>query len=245
MIQAVLLYLVLAWGKLSSVLAAGAVAIAAIYAFGAITNDLVDRHRDALAGKHRPLATGELGTETARSLLFGAIGAVGVPQLWLDQPFSALVSAAGILLGIAYSRSPAALQSRGWLGPLALVVSYIGGPVLLALANGAAVGGLTISAVTLLGAAIVVHKDLPDLDTDWLTQKQTPVVIWGPDVVRWLSVMLALTAFILTLALGAWVAVLLAGSTCLLLVLNALETISVTPGRTTGLIAILVIAAGI
>lgn len=245
MIQPVLLYLVLAWGQSASVLVAGAVAIAAVYAFGAITNDLVDRERDAEAGKRRPLITGELGVGTARRLLFGAVGAVGVAQLWLEQPLSAFVSAAGILLGMGYSRSPVALQLRGWLGPSALVVSYVGGPVFFALAHGAEVSVVSVGAMALLGGAVVVHKDIPDLDSDRLTNKQTPAVVWGPDVVRWLSVMLAVASFALIVASGGWVVILFAGLTALLLVLNALRTIDITIGRATGLIAILAIAAGL
>lgn len=245
MAQPAALFLVLAWGSPVEVLVAGSVALASAYAFGAISNDLVDRERDRLARKLRPLAVGAVSVTQARRLRAGAAVVALAVQIWLAQPVSAAIVLTGLVLGGSYSYPPIALQSRGWLGPGVLVVSYVGGPVALAIANGLDVPAVLVVAMVCLAGSVVVHKDIGDVATDRASGKRTPPVIWGSDVVQWVSSALAALGFVVTALSDVPGAAVIAGLALLLLTLAALGKISSNPGRAAGLVAILLVALSV
>lgn len=226
------------------VLVAGSAALASTYAFGAISNDLVDRERDRLARKLRPLAMGAISVAQARRLLAGAAAVALAAQIWLAQPVSVAIVLTGLVLGGSYSYPPIAFQSRGWLGPGVLVISYVGGPVAMAMANGVSAPEVLVIAMVCLAGAVVVHKDIGDLATDRATGKRTPPVTWGRDVVQWVSSALAAVGFGVT-AWSGLPAAAVAGLAWLLLTLAALEKMPSSPGRAAGLVAILLVALSV
>lgn len=242
MAQPVALFLILAWGSPGEILVAGSMALASTYVFGAISNDLVDQERDRLARKPRPLAMGTVSVAQARRIRAGAAVAALTVQIWLAQPVSAAIVFTGLVLGRSYSYPPVAFQSRSWLGPGALVVLYVGGPVALAMANGVNVPEVHVIAMVCLAGSVVVHKDVGDVVTDRATGKRTPPVIWGRDVVQWVSSALAALGFGIMASSDVPGAAVIAGLAWLLLTLAALGRMPSGPGRAAGLFAILLIA---
>lgn len=239
------LFIVLTSGLPASVVWGGAISIGATYAFGAVVNDIADHARDAIAGKRRPLVAQQVTVTTAVGLSIGAVGVAGAPQIWLNQPVSALVVLGGLGLGLVYSFEPFALQRRGWLGPAGLVMSYVGGPVLLASANGGPVNGLQILTMALMAGAVLVLKDVPDVDADRATGKNTPAVRLGTGPLRWIATGLALVAALSAWLLSAPVAAGVAAVAVVLLARSAAGAGGSSSGRAVGLLSILLTAAAV
>jgi len=150
-----------------------------------MVNDWYDRHVDAINEPDRPIPSGRipgrwgLGLATSGSLVSLAVAATA----------GALVCAATIaalLFAWAYSAPPLRLKASGWLGPLAVAISYEG----LAWFTGAAamLGGLPPGPVLLvlvlysLGAhGIMTLNDFKAIEGDRATGIRSLPATLGPE----------------------------------------------------------------
>ena len=110
----------------------GVLLIVASYGVATILNDLHDLEIDRANGRvDRPLVTGALTEADARAALVVCAVAVVAAQLLLVQPLGLAVTAAAVMVGIAYSLPAVSLQSRGLWATAVLAVAYFVLPLVL------------------------------------------------------------------------------------------------------------------
>lgn len=187
-----------AGGLPAGILAQGIVLIVCCYGLATIRNDLRDVHIDRYNGRRLPLADGRLGAGQARA----AGGAVAVLlMLALAVRPSAVPTIfvlAYCLLGWMYSDPPLQCSRRGLLATGLLALCYAVLPFELAWqqeAGKAATFGIFVAVpLALAAASYVLYKDFKDEAGDRAHGKHTPLVLYGSQVVRRLSLACGLAA---------------------------------------------------
>jgi 4-hydroxybenzoate polyprenyltransferase len=143
-----------------------------------VTNRLADRAEDALNRPERTALCEQVGWPTlarAQRGLWGAVAALSVAWLLVDgNPALAVILAAGVALGVAYSRGPR-LARRRWFAFVAVNMLF-GGAFLTGWAAGGPPGELgwgqlatNTAFVTVVGVFILAFagiKDLTDREGD-------------------------------------------------------------------------------
>ena len=148
-------------------------------------NDVCDVPTDRASSEPqrntRPLATGLLSMRWAR-IQVALLEAAGVAVAFAVSPVFALLLAAGVVYGLAYSAPPVyaggrPLVSQGFW--LILWPAMYGGVALVM--GGELSGGLLYIAATVLfmGLAETLAKDLRDLENDSVADKRTTPVVLG------------------------------------------------------------------
>ena len=146
-----------------------------------LLNGAADVVEDRANGSRRPVAAGRLTPANAcqAAAVLGIAALVGAAA---QSVLLLLLTAALLVLGVAYSQPPLALKR--WTGGVA-VVAVLGG--LLTYAAGAVAGGRpTIVTITFAGLLSVwmavvgaLTKDLPDVFGDMVAGRRTIAVVWG------------------------------------------------------------------
>lgn len=190
-----------------SVAVAGCLLVLASTSMAGACNDLADRESDRANGRtDRPLVSGVLTPRAVTGVVIAGAIAVALAQAGLPQPDGLVVTAMAMVVALASSTEPIALQRRGVLGLLALGFGYFTLPMALV----AGVGSLAaVWPLALLGAAVVAHKDVRDEHGDRLAGKRTLVVRHGVRSMSRRAALLGgmgLAGLVATLGVGAWTA---------------------------------------
>lgn len=189
----------------------GVLLILGSYGLAAVRNDLHDVEIDRANARPRPLATGALSVQDARvAMSVCAVGVLGA-QLLLVQPLGLLVSAVAVILGLAYSVAPVALQCRGIVGTASLAVDYLALPVILGRDD------LDVRRAAVLiagGTATLLYKDVKDEAGDRALGKRTPLVRWGARTMDLVAACLGAAALLgaaIWVGVGWWMGASIAG----------------------------------
>jgi 4-hydroxybenzoate polyprenyltransferase len=179
-------------------------AVCAIYLF----NGVMDVDEDRINGSGRPIARGDLGTDTALSVAGSAAGLAIAGALAFGATMSLLV-AVMLLVGYLYSGPPLFLKRRS--SGTILVVGIIG---LLTYAAGlVASAGADVPRQRVLSLAVIAvaaslwmglvggpAKDLPDIPGDIAAGRRTLATVRGERLVRFV---MAGAAVVLAVGFGA------------------------------------------
>lgn len=147
------------------------------FAIGAL-NDLVDRHRDALAHRDKPLVEGVVGERVAKAVVVLAILAGLGLGYAAGGPLLLLVAVVGLALGLWYD-----LAAKGtpfsWLPmalgiPLLPVYGWLGATGTLAPAF-----AVLVPAAALAGAGLAIANAAVDLERDQLSGTTSVVAVVG------------------------------------------------------------------
>lgn len=168
-------------------------AIGSLYACAAAYNNRQDIATDRINKRHdNPLLRGGISDRVLAIFLWANVLGLVILQFFLRQPASLAITVLyGVLLA-AYSHPRLQLQARGWWATASLTCCYGAIPLALGLAQASVVrwhfvllfAGLQL----VLLAPISLAKDYKDEPGDRATGKNTPLVRYGAQTVRWVAV---------------------------------------------------------
>ncbi|CAN0927820.1 Chlorophyll synthase, chloroplastic [Linum grandiflorum] len=160
-------------------------------------NDYYDRDIDAINEPYRPIPSGAISENEVLSqiwlLLLGGLGLAGTLDVWAghDFPIVLYLALGGSLVSYVYSAPPLKLKQNGWIGNLAMGISYISLPWW---AGQALFGTLTpdIIVLTLLysiaGLGVAVVNDFKSIEGDRAMGLQSLPVAFGAETAKWICV---------------------------------------------------------
>lgn len=176
-----------------------------LYAAAAAINNLYDVRADTLNKRSdNPLTTStvtyrQLRTFSIMCFVLSAIAALAL-GLWACAAWLAY-----ILLLMAYSIPPIQLKARALFGTTALALCYSGLPIFLGLTQQQMIGWHEVQIagiMVLLSIPGLLAKDYKDESGDRQTGIRTPLVVYGPQVLRRLAGAVIGVASLLTIVVA-------------------------------------------
>ncbi|HEX8762881.1 MAG TPA: UbiA family prenyltransferase [Candidatus Saccharimonadales bacterium] len=162
-------------------LVVGSFTIFCLYATANSLNDLADVDIDRANNRNLPLAAGALGRQDAKKagFLFLVLSLIGAASTTNVALLATVLS--GLMLGVAYSWQPIALERRGLLGTLCLSLCYVGIPIALAWSFNEyqSYDWKLLLGITILESSVLLFKDFKDERGDRAFGKRTPLVRYG------------------------------------------------------------------
>ncbi len=164
-------------------IAAATVSISAMYSLATLLNNIVDREVDiSNARSDNPLTHTRIPGRALRIFAGLQAGSILLLQFLMQQPVSLILCLSYLACCVVYSAPRIHLQTRGFTATLNLALCYGFVPVLLAAAQGGAIGWDTVLVglcQILLISPILLAKDYKDERGDRLHGKRTPLVRYG------------------------------------------------------------------
>jgi 4-hydroxybenzoate polyprenyltransferase len=182
----------------------GAVLITALYGLSTVYNDWQDRDIDQANQRDLPLVTHSLSLRNLKGLAIVLGVIVSVLNIALPQPVTIIFTTAYLLIAFVYSAPYIHLSYRGLVGTAVLGLCYLGLPLML----GMSYMELTFSpslltATALFGVPVLLYKDFKDQRGDAAHGKNTPVVRYGEDQTKLLSLVFSMLGLALFSAVSS------------------------------------------
>ncbi len=159
-----------------------------LYAIAASYNNLSDIKTDKLNSRFdNPLISNKISKNTLKTFFSFCFIALLMTQLLLLQPSSIYICLIYLVLAILYSHPTIKLKSRSWFAIFVLSICYGCLPFLLGLAQTKTLYSFKICEFLifqiLLLFPVLLAKDYKDIKGDRLTNKLTPLIVYGQNIV--------------------------------------------------------------